>query len=385
MINPKSKKVFILIMNIVFAILISEIVLQVIDKPERRVSGWKKCAAKNPGECNSMGFRGKEIEYSPDDLVVLLVGDSAVYSYAFSFEQMPEKRLEHHLKNYLNKVKVFTIGDMGYGQDQQYLALKEYYEKYRADLVLLLFAETNDVEDNMFPVTGLNNTIKPTFWLENGELKGPTGGLLEPAGSRIKLVLFWQRNVSRTLGGESFLRRWAKEKLPPPYQPESHYQGETDYTWHKEWLAYPKNIELRIGNEMIGPTNLYTPRSKRREYGYELTRKLLSEMKKLVETHNGRFIIFKEVRPFELEDIEMEKAYFIKDKYYKISMKQYHNNIKELFEGFEFYEIPLSMEDVTNKGRDEHLNYEAVDELMKKLSMIVLKNHIYRNTFHKAD
>ncbi len=359
-------------MHIIFALLISEIVLQLLDKPKRPVSGWKSCETKNPGECNSMGFRGKEIVYSPDDFVVLILGDSEVYAYAIPFEQRPENRLEHYLKNYRNKVTVFTVADTGYGQDQQYLALKEYYEKYRADLVLLMFTERNDVEDNMFPTTGLKNTIKPTFWLENGELTGPTQGLLEPVGSRLKLGLLWQHYVGKSLGGERYLKKWSDEKLPPPYQPQIDYQGETDHSWHEEWLANPQIAKKYIVFEREGPTNQYTPRSKRREYGYELTRRLFSEIKKLVETHNGQFIIYKEERPWELRD--MEKAYFFKDKYYRVSMKQYHDNMKELFEGFEFYKIPLNMEDVTIEGRDEHLNQEAIDKLMRELAVIVSSN-----------
>jgi hypothetical protein len=309
---------------------------------------------------------------------VLLVGDSELYAPAIPFEQLPEARLEHHLNRYIQNVRVFTIADMGYGQDQQYLALKEYYEKYRADLVLLLFTERNDVEDNIFPVTGLRNTIKPTFWLEGGALKGPTRGLLEPAGSRFKLILLWQRYVTRTLGGESYLKKWAGKKLPPPYQPQSDYDGEVDYSWHEEWLTDPKNAYKYTEYEREGPKNMYTPRSKRREYGYELTRKLFSDIKNLVETHDGQFIILKEERPWELRDMEMEKAFFLRDKYYVISMKQYHENLKAIFHGFKHYIISLNMDDVTIEGRDEHLNPEAIDTLMREIAEIVSNKPYFR-------
>ena len=38
---------------------------------------------------------------------------------------------------------------MGYGQDQQYLALRQYFKKYRADLVLLMFTVRNNMENNI--------------------------------------------------------------------------------------------------------------------------------------------------------------------------------------------------------------------------------------------
>ena len=366
--------------GLILAAFTSEMILQILNIPPRPVSGWKNCSKKNPGECNSMGFRGREITYSPDDFVVLLVGDSELYAHAIPYEKMSEKRLQHYLKNYISKVKVFTIGDMGYGQDQQYLALREYYKKFRADLVLLQFTERNDVEDNMFPVAGWNNTIKPTFWLENGELKGPTQGLLEPIGSRLKLVLLWQLHIAKIFGGESYLKKWAKEKLPPPYQPQRYYRGKVDYSWQEEWLADPKIERRNLIYEREGPSNMYIPRSKRREYGYELTRRLLFKIKKLVETHNGQFIIYKEERPWELQDMKMEKAFFYKGKYYRVSMKQYDENMKELFEGFEHYKIPLNMEDVTVAGRDEHLSSEAIDKLMRNLAVIVSKKSYFNET-----
>jgi len=373
--SQKLQSVVALILGIVFATVISEIMLQLLDFPARYVSGWLRCESTSPGQCNSLGYRGKEISYSSDDFVVLLVGDSEVYAPAIPFEQRPENRLEHHLKNYRNKVRVFTIGDMGYGQDQQYLALKKYFKKYRADLVLLMFTERNDVEDNMFPTSGLNHTIKPTFWLENGQLKGPTQGLLEKTGPRLKLVLLWQRFIGKTMG-ESYLEMWLKDKLPPPYQPQSNYQGEVDNSWHEAWLTDPQHAYKYIIYEKEGPTNRFTPKSKMREYGYELTRKLFSEIKKLVETHNGHFIIFKEERPWELRDMEMEKAYFLNGKYFRVSMRQYQDNLKELFEGFEHYRIPLPMEKVTVNKDDSHLNREAIDKLMEELARIIAEKNI---------
>jgi hypothetical protein len=123
---------------------------------------------------------------------------------------------------------------------------------------------------------------------------------------------------------------------------------------------------------------MYTPRSKRREYGYELTRKLFSKIKNLAETHNGRFFIVKEERPWELRNTGMEKAFFLKGKYYIVSMSQYIDNMKEIFKGFEHYRIPFSMDDVTVKGRDEHLSHEAIDELMREISIIVSKKSYFQ-------
>ena len=321
--NDRKLKAFAaLSIGIFIAIIISEIALQIFDFPPRPVSGWLNCKSKNPGQCNSQRFRGREIAYSPDDFVVVLVGDSEVYASSSPFEQIPERRLEFYLQNYRNNVKVFTIGDMGYGQDQQYLALKKYFEKYRADLVLLMFTARNDIENNMFPTSGRNNTIKPTYWLENGKLSGPSEGWLDPVGPRIKLALLWKSYLGKTIK-ESRIEMWKQNVLPLPYQPLRDYQGEVDYSWQEMWNSNPQEAFTDIEYEKIDIPNQLTPRSKMREYGINLTRKLFSEIKKLTEANNGHFIIFKEERPWELQYPDREKVYLLNGKYYKTSMRQY--------------------------------------------------------------
>ncbi len=367
--NSHTLKSFIgLIIGVFFAIIISELILQILNFPSRPISGWLNCNKKNPGQCNQLGFRGREIAYSDDDFVVILLGDSEAYAPALPFEQMPERRLEHYLKNYKNNVKVFTVGDMGYGQDQQYLALKKYFEKYRADLVLLMFTVRNDIEDNMFPVAGFNNTIKPTFWLENDKLRGPSEGWLKPIGLRLKLALIWKSHFGKTIG-ESLLQKWKKEILPPRYQGLRHYEGEVDYSWQKAWNTNRNTTYNSLEFERAGNSGTeLTPRSELRIYGINLTRKLFSKIKQLVETNHGHFIIFKEERSWELEDIAKEKVYYLNGKYYKLSLKQHHDTLKDLFYGFEHYRISLNMKDHTVTQNDEHLNQQTIDNLFQKLS-----------------
>lgn len=368
--NKKYKNVIALMIGIVFAVSISEIILQIFDFPARPVSGWLNCKSKNPEECNDMGFRGREIAYSDDDFVVILLGDSEIYAPKIFFEQMPERRLEKYLKQYRDNVKVFTIADPGYGQDQQYLALKKYFEKHRADLVLLRFTVRNDVEDNIYPTSGFNNTIKPTFWLEDGKLLGPTEGWLEQVRTRSKLGLLWSIHIGRSMG-KTRLEKWKNEILPPYYQGLDHYEGEVDYSWQEMWgdskEEYKSYEYERVGNS----GNELTPRSELRMYGIDLTRRLLSEINELIETNHGRFIIFKEERPWEVQDLDKEKVYFLNDKYYKLSTKQSRETLNDIFRGFEQYTFPLNLDNYTVSEKDEHLSPTAIDKLMKELSIVI--------------
>ncbi|MBI4680317.1 MAG: hypothetical protein HY753_03700 [Nitrospirae bacterium] len=74
-VRQKLNNVIALIIGVFIAIFISEIILQILDLPHKPISGWLNCKVKNHGECNQLGFRGREINYAPDDFVVILLGD----------------------------------------------------------------------------------------------------------------------------------------------------------------------------------------------------------------------------------------------------------------------------------------------------------------------
>ncbi len=324
-----------------------------------------------------MGFRGREITYADDDLVVLLVGDSEVYAAMLPFEQMPERHLEQELRKYRPDVRVFSIADMGYGQDQQLLALKKYFSAYRADLVVLMLTARNDVENNIFPASGLNNTLKPTFWLENGEFQEPVEEWLQAIGPRLKMTLLWRTHIGKTMG-ESLFQKWERDILPMPYKPLDKYEGLVDYTWQKGWASSVKLAFKGIESEISTVGMHFTPRSKRREYGIELTRFLFSEIKKTTEANGGHFIILKAERPWEVKNSETEKAFFLQGKYFRTSIKQYKNNLKELLDGYEHYRIPLNMENFTISEDNAHLNEKALRKIMQDLSLIMSKEEYFK-------
>ncbi|MEM3101637.1 MAG: hypothetical protein QXT99_09855 [Candidatus Nitrosotenuis sp.] len=369
----KLKFSLIATISALFSLLSVELTLQILNIPKPIKSGWTNC--REFDRCNQLQFRGQMIEYSNDDFVIVLLGDSLVAAWALEFDYIPERRLEYYFKQAKKNVKVFTIGTAGYGQDQQYLALKEYFKSYRADLVILYFSAETDINDNMFPTSGANDTPKPTFWLKKGKLEGPTEGWLEEIGPKSKLMLLWQRFSRNTIGVQRN-KFWEEHILPPPYQPLIEYKGEVDYSWHKDWEKDFKMPYKGIEYEREGPINKLTPRSQRRQYGIDLTRELFLKIKLLVESRGGHFIILKDERPWELRTSDEDKIYFFKGRYYKTSLKQYKRNIEDLFEGFEYYRIPL-IENYNVKEGDTHLNKEAIDLLMKELYIIVSKKYFH--------
>lgn len=376
-VNHEIPNISALIFGIFFASIISEFILQLVDLPARPVSGWLSCKKHHPGQCNEFGFRGREITYSSDDFVVILLGDSELYT-RLPFDQIPERRLENFLRRYRDNVKVFTIADMGYGQDQQYLALKKYFVKYRADLVLSMFTVRNDIEDNIYPVSGFNKTIKPTFWYENSEFRGPSEAWLEPVGSRFKLKLILNRFIGQSIG-EARLTKWKNDILPRSYQGLYSYKGDVDYSWQEMWNDNPKEALKSLEYEKAGHAGTeLTPRSDMRIYGINLTRKLFSMIKQVTEANHGHFIIFKEERPWELQHSDIEKVYYLNGKYYKLSLSQHQATLKDLFDGIEHYRIPLIIDKYTVSSEDEHLNLEAIDILMEQLSFIISKKEYFK-------
>ena len=94
-------RVLLPILAIVFTIALMELGLRLIRKPNY-YAGWKPNQVL-ASEMNQLGYRGKKIEYTDEDFVVVLLGDSQVYAAGCAFGWLPEARLEHHLGHALKK------------------------------------------------------------------------------------------------------------------------------------------------------------------------------------------------------------------------------------------------------------------------------------------
>jgi len=126
------------LLSCLVTLLIIEIILRLVDKPEWtqhfRV-GWKYHG--DDLHVNQIGYRGQQILYSDNDIVVVLLGDSQVEARACLFDSLPEQLLQKHLNKIDPRYKVFSLGSLGYGNDQELLALQEYFLAFRADKVMV--------------------------------------------------------------------------------------------------------------------------------------------------------------------------------------------------------------------------------------------------------
>lgn len=348
------------------------LIVQVFFDPTPITAGWNSLTGLggvSPNEVNQLNFRGHPIDYDDDDFVIVLLGDSQVEAQACAYGWMPESRLQHHLNvEHGKKTRVFTIGASGYGTDQQLLALKGYLRKYRADLVVLWQSPVNDVWNNMFPTNWpANGTPKPTFWLENGELKGPNFYLGETIDktSRIGFVNLINRlTFDKDLDGA-----WEK-KLPEAYVPISTYQGPVNETWQYSWDRGGMRDE-NLATEKSHMSISLIPRSKRMQYGLDLTHLLLQEIDKVTNEQGGKFVIFvTEPFPAVLEKPN-EFMMALNGKFYHVSTGQYYANTAYMNRGFEYHILPVTVPDPTVGPDDGHLNEHAVDQVMQDLATIL--------------
>ncbi len=358
-------RVALVVSSVLAALFIGEVGLRILDRPNPPLSGWKAINGSE-SEKNQLGFRGQPVNYTDKDFVIVLLGDSQVEAVACAYEWMPERRLEFHLNSNGRRVRVFSIGASGYGQDQQLLALREYLEKFRADLVVLWETPSNDIWNNLFPTHfPADGRPKPTFRLEGGQLRGPSEGIGQPLGEapRMKLRLLWQR-----------LSRWSRDghwerTYPPAYRPLPCAGAAVKDDWQRWWEGNAKGMrDENLDNEKSHLAMFLTPRSERMQYGLDLTRRLLQEIELSIRSHGGQFTIFATKTPPTNESGHDDGIHTLRGKCYRTSEAQYYDNIDYVNKGFNFSSIPVTVERWAVGPDNPHLNEHATDQVMKDLA-----------------
>jgi hypothetical protein len=277
-------------------------------------------------EANQFGFRGRKIKYGDEDYVVLLVGDSQVEAAGSYFEELPEIILERSLtKITQKKARVFSIGASGWSQDQQLLALREYFQQFRADLVVLWHTPINDFWENAFPDRSLGSAqqgagpLKPTFLLLDNQQGGERIELFHPpVPEHAILHLLHRLNTGRAvlkllvaLGiidikniqpNEVALRAWlpmippagghktvAQSQCPAEIVPQGSFSP-----YHDEYTDRALTMETleAIEESRSSFTPFLEPSSLRDEYTKRITYALVESMKALVEVNGAEFRVF---------------------------------------------------------------------------------------------
>jgi hypothetical protein len=375
-------------MAVLVGVLALEAGLRLIDRPRWDrdvVAGWR-CLYDN-NETNQLGFRGPPIAYGDSNIVVLLVGDSFVEAIDLEFHDTPARVLQKHLQAEDLRFKVFNIGAGGFGTDQQLLALREYYQHYRADHVILWQVLANDVWNNIFPTHWpRDGFLKPTYRLESGRLTGPNYEFSEVALSRArtKLGIFLNRlrNPRRGLDAS-----W-EQFLPPPYQPFTGHDGEYRLDWDPAGPNAGVNLALpeeNLATEKSHMAIYLTPASDRMRYGLELTRALLHSMQSLCREKGSQFSIFYPVVPSPFTntlptDVMVQKVGRF---FYRASHAQSEANRSLVNYGFDTIPARMTVPNWRISPSKGHFKPEANNQVMQILAENILRRTPRHHTSHR--
>ncbi len=309
----KLKNLLVVVASALLMLGFAEGALQVLEFPARPASGWRwdespyrSPANSDDHRVNQLGLRGEPIAYAKDDFVILLVGDSQVEAGFQPHDRMPEALLRESMERRLGpgKVKVFSIASAGWGNDQQLVWLKRYFENYRADVVVNWLTPVNDYWENTFidrSVMRQAGRLKPTYRLE-------PGGELSPAqaGSRSKLRSLVSLAIGRWRHGESYTLEqhssdgWmaalpaAQAPRPvPPVCPALEIDQKTLIGSYRQGArAYTVVTDEDLARGRSHFAVFLKEESPRDRYAIDVTHRLLQEVARTAQSHGARFFLY---------------------------------------------------------------------------------------------
>jgi hypothetical protein len=258
-----------------------EVAMRYRDWPRPVLSGWRASQDRpgsRTGPLNQYGWRGQpEQKHHAEDFVVLLTGGAEVECLACPPDETMDVILQRALRRFNPNARVITLGSTGYGQDQQYLALHEYFAHEHADLVIDWAVPARDVPANTFrsgPERPGKLVIKPTFAYARNDLFGPTETIGKPI-YRTKLSTLLRPLLI------DVDRNWTI-LLP---KPDPGAAGPPDGTQARQHVDQP--LEQQRSDWSIW----MTPRPARVTYGLGLTRALFRHMRELSQLRGARFAL----------------------------------------------------------------------------------------------
>ena len=344
------------------------------------VSGWNgQFIDKN--ETNTHGSRGRKVTFvEPKKQSIVLLGDSQVVASKSSLNNMPEAILERLL---MNRVQCTSIAAGGWGQDQQFLSLKQFYKNFRTDYVILWFTPHNDVWNNMFPTHfPKNGWAKPTFWLEKNQLVGPTEGMKQIvyATPRIRILepfkLLWERPF--IFNRDGYFEQYHLPESVQWVKKENHLKKVIPFEQKLVGISQEETTNFFQKENFDNGKNHWSlwiePRGQRLEYGIKLTNLLLREIQGLCKANGTKFKIFwteniKGFNDFPSREInEPFENVTIGSKVFKLSNQIFLENMKLLMDGLENEKIVLQNKSWWRSKNDMHLNHESNVFVMKRIS-----------------
>jgi hypothetical protein len=168
------------------------------------------------------------------------------------------------------------------------------------------------------------------------------------------VVALWQRAFGLPWRDKS----WERHHLPEPYAPLAQYAGPARTDWQERWntnLGRMRDENLDTEKSHMAVT--LEPRSKRMQYGLDLTRALMIRIQEVVTANHGRLVAFHADR----DDLNGSEVYVLNNRYYRVSRHQFEENWGYVNRGFDVEGIPVTVQDWRVGSEDGHLNARATD------------------------
>ncbi len=309
--SPGLKNLVVTLLALCVVLVLAEGILQVADYPRALKVGWRWDQSpyrnQNDPRVNQLGLRGSPIEYSENDFVVVLLGDSQVEAGTQPAEKLPETLLRQALqdKSGHNNVKVFSIASAGWGNDQQLVWLKKYFENHRADLVVNWLTPVNDYWENTFidrSVAIEAGRLKPTYRIDTFNtlesvlpvsLDWKLMNLVVLAAGRAlrgdKYTLeeyyanAWQKKLPSTSAMQSAKADCPSNEIAQKTLIESYVRGSRSYT-----LLTDEDVPH--GRSHFSPFLKHS--SPRDDYAIQVTHRLIEELASTARKHGAQFFMY---------------------------------------------------------------------------------------------
>ncbi|MBK7106897.1 MAG: hypothetical protein IPH62_16620 [Ignavibacteriae bacterium] len=372
-------------------IFLSEILLRFFYKPLNSGWGWDDSPRRNLSNFkndfpNQLGLRGQNINYTNEDFVILILGDSQVEAATSSPNKMPEILLENYLSEISKKsVKVFSLAAAGWGQDQQLLTLEKYFENFRADLVLIWSTPKNDFWENTFPdrnVGKIAGHLKPTFKLVNNNLDGPffTSNSYYKNSVFLQLVYSAIQNYKNQTIEQLVLDNWNYDL------PESHNLSEIKKIksfevdlneYSQNILQYKDSSQITIltHENFIEGRSHFTPylipKSKRDIYSIDITKKLIEKIDQLSNKNHAKLLVIYPIRDdFDIVSkkcVKFVKSYYFPENYFEVNLN-FAEVLKQKVHSENLFMFKINGGDeICIDFKDRHLNDLGNDQVMKNV------------------
>jgi len=215
---------------------------------------------------NQDGFRDTPFTKKTEAYKIMVLGDSFVSNIAVEDEEVFTQVMEEQI----GSTSVYNFGVNGYGQIQEYLLLKEWLPRVKADLIVQFIYLRNDFTDNVAKFPWLFPRPTATF----------------------------DANDKMQIEAPNFENHKAKEK-PPIY-----YKSQL-FLFIKRRLSQLKAKTANKTNALFIPPEIYTcrkPQSDDTVELYEIMQKLLLEINQYAKTNNTPVIFVLAPSLFQVED-----------------------------------------------------------------------------------